>query len=110
MKILARFAISLVGIVTAMLAVLYFANKKHVDAFPTLPSAYYAKEFCTCAFVLQQDEAFCHDYARIDFPKQLADPFAGWTWNPEQKTVTVSAMGNTTRASYIGGRQGCRID
>lgn len=109
MKILARLILVFVGIVVATLGALYVGNRHHVEAFTHLPSAYYAKEFCTCSFVIGQDEAFCHDYASIAFPKQLADPEGGWSWDPAAKTVTVSAMGEMTVAKYVGGRQGCVI-
>ncbi|WP_426416270.1 hypothetical protein [Aestuariirhabdus sp. LZHN29] len=75
-----------------------------VQAFPDLISAYYAKEYCSCYFVVGNDEAYCHAYV------EQWMPISDFQLNREQGWVQVSGLGRTNRASYFGLRQGCGLE
>ncbi|WP_213937399.1 amidase [Pseudomonas sp. dw_612] len=72
-------------------------------AFPDIISAYTAKEYCSCRYVMNNDAGYCHGYV-----KQWL-PFSGFTDDEASKHVTVSGMGRSNSAQWIGERQGCRL-
>lgn len=78
-----------------------FTNWVHIKSFPGIISAFYAKEFCSCYFVNEQSEEFCHNYARQWVP------ISSFNLNKEEKTVTVSGLGRTTTVKYMGELYGC---
>jgi len=86
-----------------LLVLLPFLSSPKLRAFPGIISAFYAKEWCSCHYVMKRDETFCHNYARqfIDI-----DQFEN---NEQETTVTVQGLGVTTRAMFIGEREGCLI-
>lgn len=96
-------------ITTALIAfilggVWFSANWHHINAFPSIISSWYAKEFCSCHFVVERDEDFCHNIARqwvaIDDFELIA----------EAKTVTVTGLGRTNTARYQSERYGCVLE
>jgi hypothetical protein len=72
-------------------------------AFPDIISAYTAKEYCSCRYVMNNDVGYCHRYV-----KQWL-PFSGFVDDSAGKRVTVSGMGRTNTAQWLGERQGCRL-
>lgn len=72
-------------------------------AFPDIISAYTAKEYCSCRYVMNNDAAYCHSYV-----KQWLS-FSGFTDDSANKRVTVSGMGRSNSAMWISERQGCRL-
>ena len=72
-------------------------------AFPDIISAYTAKEYCSCRYVMANDAGYCHGYV-----KQWL-PISGFTDDAASKRVTVSGMGRSNSAVWIGERQGCRL-
>ncbi|MGF6125943.1 hypothetical protein QF019_001132 [Pseudomonas frederiksbergensis] len=72
-------------------------------AFPDIISAYTAKEYCSCRYVMNNDVGYCRGYV-----KQWL-PFSGFTDDDAAKRVTVSGMGRSNGAQWIGERQGCRL-
>lgn len=80
------------------------ANWKHLNAFPSILPSFYAKEFCSCHFVMQRSEVACHAFARqwIEIDSFQLDA--------ENKRVTVSGLGRTHSAIYTGERTGCRLE
>jgi hypothetical protein len=86
------------------LSVLAAQNWQHVRAFPGILPAFYAKEFCSCRFVVGQSVPFCHDYASQWLPINhfyLSEP---------KRCVTVTALGQTRSAGFLSRREGCRLD
>jgi hypothetical protein len=73
-------------------------------AFPDIISAYTAKEYCSCRYVVNNDAEYCRAYV-----KQWL-PFSGFTDDEASKRVTVSGMGRRNSAQWIGERQGCRLN
>lgn len=72
-------------------------------AFPDIISAYTAKEYCSCRYVMNNDAEYCRSYV-----KQWL-PFSAFTDDPASKTVTVSGMGRRNSAQWVGEHQGCRL-
>ncbi|PRA45903.1 MULTISPECIES: amidase [Pseudomonas] len=72
-------------------------------AFPDILSAYTAKEYCSCRYVVGQSQAYCQGYV-----KQYL-PLSGLVDDAEQKRVTASGLGRSNTAAWIGSRQGCRL-
>ncbi|MFJ3369161.1 amidase [Pseudomonas sp. NPDC086251] len=71
--------------------------------FPDIISAYTAKEYCSCRYVMNNDAAYCQGYVK----QWLA--FSGFTDDSASKRVTVSGMGRSNSAVWAGERQGCRL-
>ncbi|SEE19790.1 amidase [Pseudomonas migulae] len=72
-------------------------------AFPDIISAYTAKEYCSCRYVMNNDAVYCRGYV-----KQWL-PFSAFTDDPVSKQVMVSGIGRSNSAMWIGERQGCRL-
>ena len=72
-------------------------------AFPDIISAYTAKEYCSCRYVVGQSQEYCQGYV-----KQYL-PLSGLIDDAEQKRVTASGLGRSHTAVWIGTRQGCRL-
>ncbi|WP_085632198.1 amidase [Pseudomonas sp. R16(2017)] len=72
-------------------------------AFPDIISAYTAKEYCSCRYVMNNDAAYCRGYVK----QWLAT--SAFADEPSSKTVTVSGLGRSNSARWIGERQGCRL-
>lgn len=64
-------------------------------------SAYYAKEYCSCHFVMKQGEEYCHNHASqiIPISKKKVDL--------ELQSVWARALGKENTAVYQGSREGC---
>jgi hypothetical protein len=73
-------------------------------AFPDIISAYTAKEYCSCRYVMDNDARYCHGYV-----KQWL-PISGFTDDPVNKRVMVSGMGRSNSAQWLGDRHGCRLN
>ncbi len=89
----------------ALLVVLGFAwqNRVHLAAFPDLPSAYGAKEYCSCRYVMANSAQYCQGYA------QLPIPLSGLDDDAASKRVTATALGRSNTATWLGPREGCRL-
>ncbi|VVO82144.1 hypothetical protein PS838_01865 [Pseudomonas fluorescens] len=71
-------------------------------AFPDIISAYTAKEYCSCRYVMANDAEYCHGYVKQWLPvSEFTDDAA--------RRVTVSGMGRSNSAVWVGERQGCRL-
>ena len=72
-------------------------------AFPGIISAYTAKEYCSCRYVMNNDAEYCRGYVKQWLPT------SGFVDDVASKQITVSGMGRSNSASWIGERQGCRL-
>jgi hypothetical protein len=72
---------------------------------PNLPSAYEAKEMCSCLFVEGRDEGSCALFVR-----QTVLPSDRRVIDRAAKTVTAEALWTETRARYVSQRHGCVLD
>jgi hypothetical protein len=73
-------------------------------AFPDIISAYTAKEYCSCRYVMNNAAEYCHGYVKQWLPT------SGFTDDPAGKHVTVSGMGRSNSAVWVGEHQGCRLN
>jgi hypothetical protein len=68
-----------------------------VRAFPGVLPAFYAKEFCSCRYVMGQTDAYCRGYATQWLP------ISSFAHDEAAKRVTVRATGVTRSARCWGG-------
>ncbi|MGG2021158.1 amidase [Pseudomonas sp. AO-1] len=78
-------------------------ERDNLWAFPDIISAYTAKEYCSCRYVMNNQAEYCRGYVKQWLPT------SGFTDDSASKTVTVSGMGRSNRAQWLGERQGCRL-
>ncbi|MGE7956711.1 amidase [Pseudomonas sp. NPDC089530] len=75
-----------------------------LGAFPDILSAYSAKEYCSCRYVMHNDAEYCRGYVRQFLPlSELRD-------EAERKRVSASGLGRSHSAAWLGERQGCRLE
>ncbi|MCB1323699.1 MAG: hypothetical protein H7A21_19970 [Spirochaetales bacterium] len=99
-----RVTMTILGIAGLLCGLWFAANFQHVRAFFEIISSYYAKEFCSCYYVVGRTEEQCHDYARQYVP------ISDFENDPETKTVTVTGLWHTNRAHYVDQRFGCALE
>ena len=85
------------------LALLAWPHRVALRAFPGIISAYTAKEYCSCRYVMNNSPAYCRGYVKQYLPSTLTD-------DPLRKRVQASGLGRSSSASWLGPRQGCRLD
>ena len=73
-------------------------------AFPDIISAYTAKEYCSCRYVMNNHAGYCRVYV-----KQW-QPTRGFADDAASKRITVSGLGRSNSAEWIGEHQGCRLN
>ncbi|MBC3376549.1 amidase [Pseudomonas sp. SWRI92] len=73
-------------------------------AFPDIISAYTAKEYCSCRYVMQQPAEYCRGYVKQSVPT------SEFLETAQAKRITVSGLGRSHSARWIGERQGCRLE
>ena len=79
-------------------------ERVNLQAFPDIIAAYTAKEYCSCRYVANNPAEYCRGYV-----KQYV-PTSAFMDNPERSEVTVSGLGRTHIARWLGDRQGCRLN
>lgn len=72
-------------------------------AFPDIISAYTAKEYCSCRYVMNNDAEYCRSYVKQWLPT------TDFTDDTASRRITVSGMGRSNSAVWGGERQGCRL-
>ncbi|WP_062384001.1 hypothetical protein [Pseudomonas abietaniphila] len=73
-----------------------------LQAFPSIISAYTAKEYCSCRYVMNNPVDYCQGYVKQWLPSTLTESRA-------DKRVTATGMGRESSAQWQGPRQGCRL-
>lgn len=94
---------SLLVLLFLVLLALGWSKRTALAAFPDIISAYTAKEYCSCRYVMNHPVEYCRGYV-----KQWL-PFSGFSDDAAGKRVTVSGMGRSNSAQWIGEHQGCRL-
>lgn len=83
--------------------VLIWHERMALQAFPGILSAYSAKEYCSCRYVMNNPPEYCQGYVKQYLPlSELLD-------DSSHKRVTASGLGQSSSAAWIGQRQGCRL-
>ncbi|WP_166364311.1 amidase [Pseudomonas akapageensis] len=93
-----------VGVVLllAVLALIWH-ERLALQAFPGILSAYSAKEYCSCRYVMNNPPEYCQGYVKQYLPlSELLD-------DPAHQRVTASGLGQSNSAAWGGPRQGCRL-
>jgi hypothetical protein len=73
-----------------------------LQAFPSIISAYTAKEYCSCRYVMNNPVDDCQAYVKQWLPSTLTESLA-------EKRITATGMGHESSAQWQGQRQGCRL-
>ncbi|UVL85346.1 amidase [Pseudomonas sp. B21-028] len=97
----------LLTLMMALLITLFgwlWIDRVALRAFPDIISAYTAKEYCSCRYVMLQPADYCRGYVKQSVP--ISDLLE----TPEEKRVTVSGLGRSNSARWLGARQGCRLE
>ena len=98
----------LVQVIGGLLAVLVLAIivtlgvSPSLRAFPFLPSAYDAKESCSCLFVEGRNAAMCEQFVAQDVV-----PIQSRSIDPVGKSVTTRALFLSSTSRWVDVRQGC---
>jgi hypothetical protein len=95
--------LSLLVLALILLAGLAWQNRAHLAAFPGIISAYTAKEYCSCRYVMENEADYCQGYV-----KQYV-PTSGLFDDTEHKRVTASGLGRSNSAAWVSPHQGCRL-
>lgn len=107
MRLFIKIIFGCLGLLILGSGIFYASNKQHVDAFPSIVPAFFAKEYCSCRFVVGQDDAFCREVAHQVLEIQSL------TVDETTKTVEVVGprilLGRQSRAQWIDERRGCRL-
>ncbi|WP_137821288.1 amidase [Pseudomonas sp. D(2018)] len=98
-----RPVLSLLVLALILLAALAWQNRAHLAAFPDIISAYTAKEYCSCRYVMGNPADYCQGYV-----KQYV-PTSGFLDDAEHKRVTASGLGRSNTAAWVSPHQGCRL-
>ena len=93
--------ISIVGVVGFWA----FLNRQNLTLLKETGASFYAKEMCTCIFVLEQNEDYCRNYTKQYFPLERLNI----DYNSENQKVEAEAVGVVRTAVYISERLGCRL-
>ncbi|MCO8166539.1 amidase [Pseudomonas sp. 21LCFQ02] len=88
--------------VLIVLAVWAWQHRVALQVFPDIISAYTAKEYCSCRYVTGNPAQYCRSYVKQYLPATLQEDQA-------TRTVTASGLGRSSRAMWLGQRQGCRL-
>ena len=71
-------------------------------AFPDIISAYTAKEYCSCRYVMNNPASYCLGYVKQWVSSNVTEHDA-------DKTITATGMGRESSAQWRRPRQGCRL-
>ena len=71
--------------------------------FTGILSAYSAKEYCSCRFVMGFDPTYCKGYVKQWLPLGLLEE------STAQRLVTAEGLGRRNQAAWQGPRAGCRL-
>ena len=96
--------LGILGVAAAALVVWGVANRHDLANFPSIISSFYAKQMCSCLFVVGQTEERCRNESRQYVP------ISGYEIDWDGKAVTVSGLGRTNRAHFVNERLGCVLD
>jgi hypothetical protein len=91
-------------LIFTVVGVWFFLNNKELNSFRDIISSYYAKEFCSCTYILKRDENFCKDLL-----KQWV-PISEISIDNDLKTIKVTGLGKTNTAKYTSPEIGCHLE
>jgi hypothetical protein len=89
-------------VIVALLGWAWLERQALAD-FPGILSAYSAKEYCSCRFVMGFDEAYCRGYVKQWLPLSRLEE------DGPQRRVTAEGLGQRNQAAWQGVQGGCRL-
>jgi hypothetical protein len=93
---------SLVLLLLVIIAGLIWNWRVQLQVFPSIISAYTAKEYCSCRFVMNNPAEYCHSYVKQWLPSTTDE-------DSLNKRITATGLGRESAARWEGPRQGCRL-
>lgn len=93
---------SLVLLLLVIIAGLIWNWRVQLQLFPGIISAYTAKEYCSCRFVMNAPAEYCHSYVEQWLPSTIDE-------DSLNKRITATGLGRESAAQWEGPRQGCRL-
>ena len=66
-------------------------------------SAHYAKEFCSCFFVVGQNQKYCEGYVEEYIP------VGGYEILQDAREIVATGLGHESKARFISEKYGCRL-
>jgi hypothetical protein len=93
---------SLALLVLLIIAGLIWNWRVQLQVFPSIISAYTAKEYCSCRFVMNSPAEYCHRYVKQWLPSTINE-------DALDKRITATGLGRDSEARWEGQRQGCRL-
>jgi len=94
---------SLLALLVILLLALCWSKRTALAAFPDIISAYTAKEYCSCRYVMDNPADYCLAYV-----KQYV-PISSFVDDAATKQVHVSGLGRSNSAAWLSPRQGCQL-
>ncbi|WP_060508503.1 hypothetical protein [Pseudomonas sp. NBRC 111124] len=89
-------------VIVALLGWAWLERQALAD-FPGILSAYSAKEYCSCRFVMGFDEAYCRGYVKQWLPLSRLEE------ERSQRRVIAEGLGQRRQAAWQGAQAGCRL-
>nr|WP_225779124.1 amidase [Pseudomonas sp. Marseille-Q3773] len=88
-----------------LLGLSYWAwqERQALADFPGILSAYSAKEYCSCRFVMGFEPEYCQGYVKQWLALSLLEE------DRQQQRVTAEGLGRRHQAAWQGPREGCRL-
>ncbi|WP_342654587.1 amidase [Pseudomonas sp. F3-2] len=90
-------------LILLLLCALMWVWRVELQAFPGIISAYTAKEYCSCRYVMDNPAEYCQRYVKQWLPSSLIEDAAS-------KRIIANGMGRESRAQWLGAREGCRLE
>lgn len=80
-----------------------WSEREALSAFPGILSAYSAKEYCSCRYVMGFEASYCDGYVKQYLPlSELHD-------DPQSRRVEARGLGRQSSAIWLGPHEGCRL-
>jgi hypothetical protein len=89
-------------VVLLIIAGLIWNWRVQLQVFPSIISAYTAKEYCSCRFVMNNPSDYCRRYVKQWLPSTIDE-------DTPNKHITARGLGRESEARWEGQRQGCRL-
>ena len=96
--------VSLLLVLLVALGAWTWHERQALHAFPGIISAYTAKEYCSCRYVMNNSADYCLGYVKQSVP------VSDFHDDPEQHRVTAQGLGRSSSAVWVGPREGCRLE
>jgi len=93
----------LAWLVAVALLVWAWLERQALADFPGILSAYSAKEYCSCRFVMGFDQAYCRGYVKQWLPLSSLEE------DRQQRLVRATGLGQHNAATWQSAQAGCRL-